>query len=156
MEFRTRLGLADAYGDTDDVPIYERFFAGGAYSIRGYEERMVGPIDCVSKNPLGGNSLLIGNIEYTYPVFDFLRFACFYDVGNVWKKLSDIGSGGFKSGVGFGVRIKTPIGPIRLDYGVPLSKQAGEDEKKSGRVHFSMGSGFKTVSYTHLTLPTKA
>ncbi len=142
LEFRTRLGLADAYGDTDDVPIYERFFAGGAYSIRGYEERMVGPIDSVSKNPLGGNSLLIGSIEYTYPVFDFLRFACFYDVGNVWKKLSDIGSGGFKSGVGFGVRIKTPIGPIRLDYGIPLNKQAGEDEKKSGRVHFSMGSGF--------------
>ncbi|MFH1338970.1 MAG: outer membrane protein assembly factor BamA [Candidatus Omnitrophota bacterium] len=142
LEFRTRVGLADAYGGTDDVPIYERFFAGGAYSIRGYEERLVGPIDSDSKNPLGGNSLLIGNIEYTYPLFDFLRVGCFYDAGNVWRKLSDIGSGGFKSGIGFGVRIKTPIGPIKLDYGIPLNKQAGEDEKKSGRVHFSMGSGF--------------
>ncbi len=142
LELRTRLGLADAYGDSDDIPIYERFFAGGAYSIRGYEERMVGPIDPSSKDPLGGNSLLVGNIEYTYPVFDFLRVACFYDVGNVWRKLSDVGSGGFKSGVGLGLRIKTPIGPIRLDYGIPLNKQSGEDEKKSGRIHFSMGGGF--------------
>jgi outer membrane protein insertion porin family len=142
LELRARLGLADAYGDSNDIPIYKRFFAGGAYSIRGYEERMVGPIDPSSKDALGGNSLLVGNIEYTYPLFDFLRLASFYDVGNVWRKLSDVGSGGFKSGIGFGLRIKTPIGPIRLDYGIPLNKQAGEDEKKSGRIHFSMGGGF--------------
>jgi len=142
LEFRIRLGLGDAYDDTEDIPIYKRFFAGGANSIRGYEERMVGPIDPSSEDPLGGDSLLVGNIEYTYPLLDFLRVACFYDVGNVWQKLSDIGSGGFKSGVGFGLRLKTPIGPIRLDYGIPLNKQPGEDKKKSGRIHFSMGRGF--------------
>jgi len=43
---------------------------------------------------------------------------------------------------GFGLRIKTPIGPIRLDYGIPLNKQPGEDKRKSGRIHFSMGGGF--------------
>lgn len=142
LEFRGRAGIVDAYGNSDSVPIYERFFAGGAYSIRGYEERTVGPIEDVSKNPLGGKSLLIGNIEYTYPLFDFLRVGCFYDVGNVWSRVGDIGSGGLKSGVGFGVQIKTPIGPIRLDYGIPLNKQPGEDKRKSGRIHFSMGSMF--------------
>ena len=142
LELRGRLGLADAFGDSADIPIYERFFTGGAYSVRGYEERMIGPIDAASKDPLGGNSLLVGNIEYTYPLFDFLRLAAFCDTGNVWKKISDIGSAGFKTGVGMGLRIKTPIGPIRLDYGLPLNKQPGEEEKKSGRIHFSMGGGF--------------
>jgi len=142
LELRMRLGLADAYGDSEEVPIYERFFAGGAYTIRGYEERKIGPFDSVTKDPLGGNSLLIGNIEYTYPLFDFLRTAVFFDSGNVWKKVSDLGSGGFKSSFGFGLRLKTPLGPISLDYGIPLNKEPGEEKKSNGRFHFSVGYGF--------------
>jgi outer membrane protein insertion porin family len=142
LELRGRVGLAEAYGDSDSVPIYERYFAGGAYTIRGYQERKIGPIDPVSKDPLGGESLLVGNAEYTYPIFNFLKLACFYDIGNVWSKLNDIGSGGLKAGAGFGVRIKTPIGPIMLDYGIPFNKEPGEDTKGSGRFHFSMSHGF--------------
>jgi len=142
LEVRMRLGLADAYGDSEEVPIYERFFAGGAYTIRGYEERKIGPFDSVTKDPLGGNSLLIGNIEYTYPLFDFLRTAVFFDSGNVWEKVSDLGSGGFKSSFGFGLRLKTPLGPISLDYGIPLNKEPGEEKKSNGRFHFSVGYGF--------------
>ena len=142
LEFRGRVGLADPYGDSDDLPIYERFFAGGAYTIRGYEERSVGPIDPASKDPLGGEAMLIGNIEYTYPLFDFLKLAAFYDTGNVWRKLDDFGKEDLKSGIGFGVRLKTPIGPLMLDYGIPLDKTPGEEKKKSGRVHFSMSQSF--------------
>ena len=142
LELRGRVGLADPYGDSKELPIYERYFAGGAYTIRGYHERKIGPIDPVSKDPLGGNSLLIGNAEYLYPLFNFLNLAAFYDIGNVWAKLGDIGSGGLKSGMGLGVRIKTPIGPIMLDYGIPLDKEPGEEEKGSGRFHFSMSHGF--------------
>jgi outer membrane protein insertion porin family len=142
LELRGRLGLADAYGDSHDIPIYERFFAGGAYTIRGYEERKVGPIDPVSKDPLGGNSLLVGNIEYLYPIFDFLKVAAFYDIGNVWSKLGGIDLGDLKSGLGFGLRLKTPIGPIMLDYGIPLNKEPGEDKRSNGRFHFSVSHGF--------------
>ena len=142
LELRGRVGLADAYGNSDSLPIYERYFAGGAYTIRGYQERKIGPIDPVSKDPLGGESMLIGNVEYTYPLFNFLKLAAFCDSGNVWSKMSDLGSGGFKSGVGLGVRIKTPIGPIMLDYGIPLNKEPGEDTKGNGRFHFSMSHGF--------------
>ena len=142
LELRLRLGIVDAYGDSEDVPIYERFFAGGAYTIRGYEERKIGPYDRITKDPLGGNSLLIGNIEYTYPLFDFLRTAVFFDSGNVWEKTSDLGSGGFKSSFGFGLRLKTPLGPISLDYGIPLNKEPGEEKKSNGRFHFSVGYGF--------------
>ncbi|MBM3255343.1 MAG: hypothetical protein FJZ08_03485, partial [Candidatus Omnitrophica bacterium] len=70
------------------------------------------------------------------------KVASFYDTGNVWEKLDKIGSGGFKSAVGFGVRIKTPIGPIMLDYGIPLNKEPGSEDKGDGRFHFSMSHGF--------------
>lgn len=142
IEFRLRAGFADAFGDSKDLPIYERFYAGGAYSIRGYHERKVGPVDSVSKDPIGGESMLIGNIEYLYPLIDILKLAIFYDVGNVWAKIDDFGSGGYKSGMGLGIRLKTPIGPLRLDYGIPLSKEPGEPEKGDGRFHFSLSHGF--------------
>jgi outer membrane protein insertion porin family len=142
LEFRARVGLADPYGNSDYIPIYGRFFAGGADTIRGYEERKVGPIDAVTKDPLGGEALLIGNIEYTYPLMDFLKGAVFFDSGNVWEKMDDLGNGGFCSSFGFGARIKTPIGPIRLDYGIPLNKAPGEEKKSGGRFHFSVSHGF--------------
>jgi outer membrane protein insertion porin family len=142
LEFRLRIGLADPYGDSEEIPIYERFFAGGADTIRGYEERKIGPIDTATKDPLGGESIVIGNIEYTYPLFEFLKAAIFFDTGNVWKKMDEVGSGNFKSSFGFGARIKTPIGPIRLDYGIPLNKAPGEEDKSSGRFHFSVSHGF--------------
>jgi len=151
LEFRGRIGLAQPFGDSSSVPIYERFFAGGAYTLRGYDERKVGPVDSNTSDPLGGASLLVGNIEYTYPLFTFLKVAAFYDIGNVWDKIGNIGSskdtsginsGGFKSDFGLGFRINTPIGPIMLDYGIPLDKQSGESSKKSGRFNFSASHGF--------------
>jgi outer membrane protein insertion porin family len=142
LEFAGRVSIADTYSDTQKIPIYERFFAGGAYTVRGYRERKIGPVDPSSGDPLGGNSMMIGNVEYTYPLVSFLRLAAFYDVGNVWAKTNDIGSGGFKSGTGVGFRLKTPIGPIMLDYGIPLNKETGESKKGGGRFHFSMSHGF--------------
>jgi outer membrane protein insertion porin family len=152
LEVRGRIGIAEPYGDTEKLPIYERFFAGGAYTIRGYEERKVGPVDPISKDPLGGESMVVGNIEYTYPLFSFLKVAVFYDIGNVWQKAGDIFSsrdtsnplntGGFKSSYGIGFRVNTPIGPIMLDYGIPMDKVSGEDSKDSGRFHFSASHGF--------------
>jgi outer membrane protein insertion porin family len=153
LEVRGRVGIAEPYSDTDYIPIYERFFAGGAYTIRGYEERMLGPIDPGTKDPLGGDAMIVGNIEYTYPLFSFLKVAGFFDIGNVWDKVGDIGAsddyyqgipntGGFKKSFGLGLRMKTPFGPISLDYGIPLDKQPGESEKSSGRFHFSASHGF--------------
>ncbi|MFA5059625.1 MAG: outer membrane protein assembly factor BamA [Candidatus Omnitrophota bacterium] len=141
LEFRLRTGFADAYGDSDFVPIYERFFAGGAYSIRGYNERKVGPLDSATNDPIGGESMFIGNIEYTIPLVDFIRVAGFFDTGNVWSKIDDFASGDLKSGAGLGLRVKTPIGPINLDYGYPLSDEPGE-ESRSGKFYFSVSRGF--------------
>ncbi len=140
LELKLRAGAVDDFDDSTSVPIYERFFAGGAHTIRGYKERRVGPRDPSSKDPLGGKSMLVGNIEYTFPIIKVLKGAVFCDTGNVWPTVSEFGSGDLKSGAGVGVRIKTPLGPVRLDYAYPLDSDPDEDEK--GRFHFTMSRGF--------------
>lgn len=144
LELKGRGGLASAYGDSDSVPIYERFFAGGANTIRGYKERRVGPRDGASNEPVGGNAIFVGNAEVTFPVYEkVLKGAVFFDIGNVWKGYGDIlgGDSGLKAGAGLGVRVKTPIGPIKVDWGYPLVSNY-DDEKGVGEFYFSMSRGF--------------
>jgi len=84
--------------------------------------------------------LLVGNAEYVFPIVEFLKGAIFFDAGNVWAKASDFGSGGYKYSTGVGIRVKTPIGPVKLDYGYPLKVDKGE--KKQGRFHFTLSKAF--------------
>lgn len=140
LELSARAGAVGAFGSSDEVPIYERFFAGGAESIRGYKERSIGPKDRATNDPLGGEAMLIGSAEYVFPVIDFLKGAIFMDGGNVWAKEGDFGSGGYKYSAGAGIRVKTPVGPVKLDYGYPLKLDPGE--KKVGRFHFSLSRAF--------------
>jgi len=141
IELKGRAGIADSYGDTDDVPIYERYYAGGANTIRGYKERKVGPRDSDSNDPIGGEATLIGNIELNFPMYEkIIKGAVFYDVGNVWRNSEDFAGGDYKQGVGAGIRLKTPIGPLKLDWGYPLSDNEGDE--KEGRFYFSVSHGF--------------
>ncbi|MGB2599144.1 MAG: outer membrane protein assembly factor BamA [Candidatus Omnitrophota bacterium] len=140
LELKGRGGLADSYGDSDEVPIYERFFAGGGTSIRGYNERAVGPRDRGTNTALGGEAMAVGNAEVTFPIFKKLvKGAVFYDVGNVWKRAEDMFTTGYKQGAGIGVRVKTPIGPVKLDWGYPLNKNY--DDKREGQFYFSVSHG---------------
>lgn len=141
VEFRLRTGFSDPFDNTEKIPLYERFFAGGASTIRGYQERKVGPIDTGTEDPIGGESMFVGNVEYTYPLVDFLKVAVFYDTGNVWEKNSDFMSSDLFSSIGVGLRVKTPIGPVSVDYGWPLDLEPGEEEK-AGRFHFNMSREF--------------
>ncbi|HNX90547.1 MAG TPA: outer membrane protein assembly factor BamA [Candidatus Omnitrophota bacterium] len=141
LETKAACGISGPYGDSDEVPIYERFFAGGGNTIRGYKERGVGPRDPGSNTAIGGESLFICSAEVTFPLFkDVLKGAVFYDAGNVWAKNDDIFSTELKMGAGVGVRVKTPIGPIKLDYGYPLSDNYDDD--KEGEFYFSVSHGF--------------
>jgi outer membrane protein insertion porin family len=142
IELKARGGIASSYGRTDEVPIYERFFAGGANTIRGYKERRVGPRDPGASQPIGGDAIGLFNAEATFPIYEkIIKGAVFYDLGNVWANTKDfLIGGGYKSGTGVGLRIKTPIGPVKLDYGIPLAKNY--DDSKNGEFYFSMSRGF--------------
>jgi len=141
LEVSGRTGIIQAYPNTPDVPIFERYFTGGQDSIRGYDERSVGPLDPNTNDAIGGDALLLGSVEYTVPIIEIIKGAVFFDTGNVWDKVRNYGTGGIVSGTGVGLRIKTPIGPIKLDYGIPLNTQPGQTSR-SGKFYFSVSKGF--------------
>ncbi len=141
LELKGRVGVADAFGNSQDVPIYERYFAGGANTIRGYREQRVGPRDPGNQQPIGGDAYWIVNLEETFPIYpDLIKGAVFFDTGNVEEKIGDFGKGGLVSGLGIGVRVKTPIGPVKLDAGYPLDDIP--QEKKKLRFYFNISQGF--------------
>lgn len=135
VSLRLRAGFANEFGDSENVPIYERFFMGGSDTIRGYPYREVGPEDS-DDNPLGGKSFFVANTEYTFPIWKkIIRGALFYDTGNTWEESNDIDFNDLVSGTGVGLRIQSPIGPVNLDYAYGF-------ERDDWRFHFSMGYAF--------------
>ncbi|MBI4663427.1 MAG: outer membrane protein assembly factor BamA [Verrucomicrobia bacterium] len=146
-EIRGRGGVVESYGDTDRVPLFDRFFLGGVGSLRGYKYRQVGPYRLGPEGdlePIGGNTYWFGSIEYSVPIIERLRFAAFYDIGNVYEDaFSFTRSAGqklYNDNWGVGVRLNIPhLGPLRLDYGIPIT----HDDFTSGRGRFQF-----SVSYT--------
>lgn len=121
-----RLGLGQGR-----MPIHERFFAGGSNSFRGTDFDELGPKDPVSGLPVGGKLLLLLNLEVSFPLtgaLEDLSLAFFYDKGNVFAKRKDFNLGGLKDALGFGLRYRTPLGPLRLDIG--LNPEAPRGQKK--------------------------
>jgi outer membrane protein insertion porin family len=145
LEARVRAGIVEAYGDSTEVPIFERFFGGGAGTIRGFRERRVGPTDPVSNDPIGGESTFIATLEEVVTAVKdergrpIIKTSVFVDVGDVWRRVAEFGES-FKVGAGVGARVNTPIGPIRIDVGIPVSDV--DDEKRKPRFHFNISRSF--------------
>ena len=144
------VAVTSKWGDQNIVPVYDRVYLGGAYNLRGFRFRNVGPKDN-NGNPIGGDTLARFTLEYTIPIIQRVRAAVFYDGGFVnpgaWsfspvKVPNSKGrfSGGFAEDIGFGVRLDLPIGPIRLDYGFPI--QEDSFSSRSGQFQFSVGYQF--------------
>lgn len=118
-----------------DIFIDERFFAGGGTTHRAYGRDDLGirgetlfarPAEPQDFRPVGGNGLLLLNLEYRFPVAGPVQGVVFYDTGNVWADWRSVGFKDLKAGAGVGARYVSPIGPFRLDVGWKLDPESGE------------------------------
>ena len=164
VAFRARFGFADAYGRSDNVPVENRYFTGGSNSVRGHAENSLGPAEITGVDDegpqgtrVGGRVLILGNAEWRFPLPRLSQYnfsgAIFADAGNVWATPQDITLSDFKVyvprdevdvndfrySVGLGIRYNTPVGPIRVDYGIPIKR---EPWLRFARWHISLGQIF--------------
>ena len=141
LSFRLMAGYSFGWSK-DPVPLFERFYLGGSSSLRQFKSLQVSPKDNTGTR-IGGNSEVLGTVEYQIPLFFGIKAAVFYDVGQVWGP--DIAQGtkidisDLRHGVGAGLRWNSPFGPIRVDYGIKLDQKKGES---FGNFNFSAGSSF--------------
>jgi outer membrane protein insertion porin family len=154
-----RLGLAAPFGGKDSLPISERFFGGGSRDLRGFGFEEAGPQTVVRKrdidgnietdangnpilvlSPLGGNGYLVLQNELRFPIWGPLGGAVFSDTGNVFARVRDMKPSNLTETVGLGLRVKTPIGPVKFDYGFLVwNKPPGVSRSHK---HFSIGQTF--------------
>ena len=154
-----RLGLATPFGGRTSLPISERFFAGGSRDLRGFGFEEAGPTILVPErntagdiirnsdgtpklmlSPLGGNAVLVINNELRFPIWRDLGGAVFSDTGNVFQRVRDMKPSNMTQTFGFGVRVKTPVGPVRFDVGfLVFNKPPGY---AGYHLHFTIGQTF--------------
>jgi outer membrane protein insertion porin family len=127
------------YDRSTYVPIFDTLYLGGPNSLRGFRFRAMAPYDDKGQ-PVGGDSLARVTAEYTFPIIDRVRGAGFSDIGFVNPGAFDMSVGQLASDVGLGLRLDLPIGPVRLDYGVPI--QNPHHSSSSGQFNFSIGYQF--------------
>jgi outer membrane protein assembly factor BamA len=134
-----RGGWAGA-GSGQELLREERFFAGGDFSVRGYETESLGPQEVLGAlvRPLGGEALFILNQELRIPLPFDLTGLLFFDAGQVWETAGDVDTDLAKA-LGFGLRARTPVGLLRIDVGFPLDRRAGEE---SYQLYFGFGNAF--------------
>ncbi|MCX7008280.1 MAG: BamA/TamA family outer membrane protein [Kiritimatiellaeota bacterium] len=139
LNIRGQMAFVDSYGSSDRVPLFDRLFLGGPYSLRAFKYREVGPSDgAPNYEPIGGQSMAFACAEYTIPIIEKIRVATFYDIGMVWNDPFYFTLHDFNSDVGLGIRFDFPGFPIQLDYAWPIHAEDFNNHP-SGRFSFSIG-----------------
>jgi outer membrane protein insertion porin family len=131
-------GTAFSFEGTKELPLIERYFLGGGTTVRGFENDMLGPKG-QNDSPTGGNIFALLNSEIRWPLGKGFGLVTFVDSGNVWETIDDINNRDLRYSAGGGLRYKTPVGPVRIDYGHKISRKENES---AGEVHFSFGHAF--------------
>lgn len=133
--FRVSGGVIHPLGDSPTAPEDERFRAGGANTVRGFPEEGLGPADSTG-NPLGGEAMVLLSAEARKQVWGYVGVAAFIDCGQVWERSSHAHLGDLEPTAGCGIRYATVIGPVRLDWGVPLRG------RRVGHYYLTLGHAF--------------
>ncbi len=143
LELTGRTGVADTL-ESYDVPFYERYYLGGLYSLRGFKFYSISPRQPGYSEPVGGDTYWFGSAEYSIPIIPektpggmAVRFAVFYDIGNVASAPYTFRQENFDDNWGVGLRLNLPIGPLRLDYGIPIHHD--QYNGSSGQFQFGVG-----------------
>jgi len=145
LNFRANLGVADAYGkeDTAAVPFYDKFYAGGFKTVRGFEQNTLGPKGSAG-TAIGGDLKTVFNFELIFPMpfvedSGNMRLSTFYDIGNVYATPEDFEADDLRSAVGVAFVWLSPVGPLTLSYAYPIDYQDGDDLQE---FQFNIGAGF--------------
>lgn len=127
-----------------NIPIFKRLFLGGANTVRGYGYQKLGPLDATG-NPEGGQFTALGNIELRRPIYGIVSGVLFLDMGMVDTEEFHFNGSDMRYSTGGGIRIDTPVGPLRLDVGYklnPLDTPDGAGKTDRWRLHFNIGHAF--------------
>ena len=143
--FLAKLDLAhgDSYGDTTFLPPFERYYAGGMRTVRGYKVSSLGPKDS-DGDPIGGNTRVVGNLELIWkPPFaekaDSTRLSLFIDAGNVYGELEDVDFGELRYSTGIALNWLTPVGPLNFSLAKAINPK---DDDETETFQFTMGTAF--------------
>lgn len=143
---RGEVGYGDGYGDTEALPFYKNFYAGGASTVRGFRGRSLGPRDALyTDDPIGGSKRVLANTEIQFPVPGVtdgksMRLSLFLDAGMVYGPNEDVDLGEVRYSTGLAFNWFSPIAPLSLSFGVPLNAQEGD---KIERIQFTLGTFFR-------------
>jgi outer membrane protein insertion porin family len=138
------VGYGDGFGDFDQLPFFENFFAGGTRSVRGFRDNTLGPRTRIEDDPLGGSFLLTFSSEVFFPVpflddSSGMRLGAFVDVGNVYKDFDAFDAGDLRYSIGLSGLWVSPLGPLSVSVALPLND---EDDDDVQNFQFNVGSFF--------------
>ncbi|MCX4193352.1 outer membrane protein assembly factor BamA [Methylophaga sp. OBS1] len=145
---RGEFGYGDAYGDTNEFPFFENFYAGGIRSVRGFQANTLGVKERTSRGdeePVGGNLLVSGGAEVIFPVpfmdksLKSFRLSAFTDFGNVYDVNQDFDAGLLRYSAGLSAIWISPFGAMTFSIAAPLKKEDGDETEA---FQFSLGSTF--------------
>jgi outer membrane protein insertion porin family len=135
---RLKIGTGDSFGSLRNYPLFDRFFIGGEGSVRGWRYWMLGP-HTPDDTPIGGLSDIEGSLELRRPIWQKLSGAIFLDSGQLSTHAYDIPIEDLDFSAGPALSYNTPVGPIRIDLGIPFQKPRGQTQ---WQVYFSIGQYF--------------